>query len=82
VPRGWPTHQRSRRINQLVICTARIGADDKSRPASPVISKSAGRGASEIYGGRSFWGDGNKRPRLSGRGFKVSNLRRSSPTRR
>jgi hypothetical protein len=36
---------------QLVICTARIGADDKSRPASPVTLKSAGRGASAIHGG-------------------------------
>ena len=43
---GWP-----RRVGQLVICAARISADDKSRPASPVTLKSAGRGASAIHGG-------------------------------
>jgi hypothetical protein len=42
---------RPRRVGQLVICAARIGADDKSRPASPVTLKSAGRGASAIHGG-------------------------------
>ena len=48
--------EKRRRLGQLVICVIRIGADDKSRPASPVISKSAGRGASEISGGRSLFG--------------------------
>jgi hypothetical protein len=28
--------EKRRRLGQLVICVIRIGADDKSRPASPI----------------------------------------------
>jgi hypothetical protein len=32
--RGWPAHLQRRHVSQLVICAIRIGANDKSRPAS------------------------------------------------
>jgi hypothetical protein len=50
-PVGLRNLRNRRRVGQLVICAAHIGADDKSRPASPVTLKSAGRGASAIHGG-------------------------------